>query len=163
MKKIFLISVFLILYSQNIKAQTTNPPLYILFDASVPQIYCEFEKEVDRTKSDVWFQDVPPYDLYWFNKKTFDAPYSDIDAVYGGYELKLMTLDKTQYTTITSAQLSNYNVKTYDQLVEMFAPLPIDDTEAYFHNREVYVVERIKGINPTYRILRVRPHEYVKM
>jgi hypothetical protein len=162
MKKIILFFAFLVFCSQNAKTQT-NPPLYVLFDKSVPQVYCEFEKETDLTEDELWSQNVPAYDIYHFLTTTTDMPYSHIDGVYGGYRLRLITLDKTQYTTITGAQLSNYNIKTYDQLVEMFVPVPLEETEAYFHNREVYVVERIKGVTPTYRILKVRPYQYIKI
>lgn len=150
---IFVFFVFCIQYA-NAQAYLQIPsPIYILFENSIT---ARAVKGLDGIVYDNHQDTGQRYDKYCFmSKKATGHVNTSRNQIYGGAAVCLATIDRANFTTIDSSQLSNYNIKTHDQLVDIFVNIPIRQQAQYFWDRDIYVVEPLR--NNKYKIIKVLP------
>jgi hypothetical protein len=125
MKKIFFI-FFLMFATQNIIAQVAQSnTLYLLYDPQDAQSTSEQIKSNDALTENQ-NGELREEDGYEYAKKNSTDP-------KGFYPFLFITIDRTQFITVTLSQLSNYPVKTVDQVRAEANP-----TNKYFFTNRAY-------------------------
>lgn len=142
MKKVILMIAITLFGVINISKAQVTQPLYLRFDG----------KAVDDAQYKL-------VDSEWTPQELYEDKYIYRYPVFGGYELYLATVDKRNSLEINISELSNYNVKTIQEInIYLTGKTPLEQDQywgKHFDAKNLYVVEVLPAIGKA-RIHKVR-------